>query len=420
MISPMNRREFLQRTACAGAALAASGLVAHAAPAHAAKGGYVRPSGKALRELAQARGFHIGANFPNLYEKWMEPGKFGPRFFNPEAAIAADQFTIMTAGWEVFPGNTWRGDGKYNFAGTDKYIEWCQKHGIAYHAHGLGYVHRSGWPFQKLPVETEAERARVRQIYERYIRDTAAHFKGRVHMWDICNEHLFPPYKMGAWLKWRPKDGPKDYWKAYNMDPRDPVRGYDWYIKSFTIAHEVDPQAKLVLLDFNNEIICPKSDKMLELVKVLQSHNLPLHGIGFQMHINTDCKRTMWKKQTLEPGQHDLDDEAYFASFRENIKRFADLGLEVWITEMSVDVDPTKPLTAQYDRQAEVYRRVFEACLENPGMKGIKLWGVVDDTDWKAKTQFHPYLFDAQGRAKPAFFAVQETLSKHGVKHAAI
>jgi hypothetical protein len=69
---------------------------------------YARPPGMTLCELAQSRRFHIGANFPKLYEKWNETGKFGPRYFNPEAAIAKVQFTIMTAGWEVFPGNTWK------------------------------------------------------------------------------------------------------------------------------------------------------------------------------------------------------------------------------------------------------------------------------------------------------------------------
>lgn len=39
---------------------------------------YVRAPGKSLRELAQARGFHVGANFPNLYAKWKEGGTSGP------------------------------------------------------------------------------------------------------------------------------------------------------------------------------------------------------------------------------------------------------------------------------------------------------------------------------------------------------
>ena len=378
------------------------------APAH---GDHVRPEGKTLRELAQARGFHVGGNFPNLYDKWREAGKTGPRFFDPEGAIAKDQFTIMTAGWEVFPGHTWKAEGEYDFAGTDQYIAWCQENGIEFHAHGLGYVFRAGWPFAKLPVDTEEEKARVRDIYEQYVRDTVGHFKGRVFLWDVCNEHLFPPYQMGAWLKWNAKDGPKEYWKAYDMDPRDTENGYDWYVKTFTLAHEADPQARLVLLDFNNEILCPKSDTMLALAKTLLARKLPLSGVGFQMHINTECNRTQFKKKSTEPGQQKLGDEAYFDSMAKNIRRFTDLGLEVWITEMSVDVNPAKPLEEELQRQAEVYRRVFEVCLENPGMKGIKLWGVVDDSEYRS------YLFDAQGRAKPAFFAVRKALENSRTEH---
>ena len=372
---------------------------------------YVRPPGTTLRELAQARGFHVGANFPNLHKLWKETGKTGARCFEPEAEIVNDQFTIMTAGWEVFPGHTWKGEGQYDFEGTDQYIAWCEANGIAFHAHGLGYVFRAGWPFAKLPVNTPKEQARVRQIYEQYVRDTVSHFKGRVLFWDVCNEHLFPPYESGRWLKWNPKTGPREYWKAYHMDPSDQEDGYDWYVKTLTIAHEADPDSRLILLDFNNEIVCPKSDTMFALAQTLLAKNLPLHGIGFQMHINTECKRVMWKKQTREPGGHNLSDESYFDSMRTNIQRFTDLGLEVWITEMSVDVDPDKPLREQLKRQAEIYRRVFEVCLENPRVKGIKLWGVMDDVDRRTKRQYHPYLFDAQGRAKPAFFAVREALA---------
>jgi endo-1,4-beta-xylanase len=150
---------------------------------------------------------------------------------------------------------------------------------------------------------------------------------------------------------------------------------------------------------------------MYELAKTLLAKQVPLHGVGFQMHINTQCKRVMWKKQTREPGGHDLSDDQYFASMRENIRRFTDLGLEVWITEMSVDVDPTKPLDEQLERQAEIYGRVFDVCLENPEMKGIKLWGILDNVDRGSGQQLRPYLFDAEGRAKPAFYKVQQALA---------
>ena len=43
-------------------------------------------------------------------------------------------------------------------------------------------------------------------------------------------------------------------------------------------------------------------------------------------------------------------------------------------------------------------------------MKGIKLWGIMDDIDRRSQQQLRPYLFDAEGRAKPAFKAVQQAL----------
>lgn len=93
--------------------LGAAILTARTAPAQP-----IRPDGPTLRELAEARGFHIGANFPTLYQCWREEGEFGPRRFDPEAAIAKDHFTIVTPGWESFPGHTWKGEGVYDFEGT--------------------------------------------------------------------------------------------------------------------------------------------------------------------------------------------------------------------------------------------------------------------------------------------------------------
>jgi GH35 family endo-1,4-beta-xylanase len=68
---------------------------------------------------------------------------------------------------------------------------------------------------------------------------------------------------------------------------------------------------------------------------------------------------------------------------------------------MSVDVDPTKSLDQRFQRQAEIDGCVFEICLENPGMKGTKLWGIMDNLDCRSRQQFRPYLVDAKGRAKP-------------------
>jgi GH35 family endo-1,4-beta-xylanase len=45
-------------------------------------------------------------------------------------------------------------------------------------------------------------------------------------------------------------------------------------------------------------------------------------------------------------------------------------------------------------------------------MKGIKLWGILDNVDRRSRQQLRPYLFDAEGRSKPAFYAVQQALAQ--------
>lgn len=354
--------------------------------------GYSRPDGPTLKELAKRRGVEIGANFPSLvYGK--SPNNWEESPTVPlEQAIAEDQFTIMTAGWEMFPGKSWTGPGQYDFEGCDTVAQWCQDRGIQLHGHGLGYACRVGW-FKKLPANTEAERTEIRRIYETYLRDTASHFAGKIDLWDVCNEQLLVPYKSSGFRT------NECYWKAYQTDPADPKSGAAWYRRSFQLAHEVDPKAKLILLDFNNEIVCPKSDFMLAFVKQLQAEGVPIHGVGFQMHLDTDLRRGN--------GSPLRTDEEYFQSVAENFRRFGQLGLELWITEMDVKIDPKKQRKAELERQAMIFGRVTAIALSTPNFRGLKYWGILDRKAW-GPLEERPYLFDENGKAKPAFYAVQK------------
>jgi GH35 family endo-1,4-beta-xylanase len=99
---------------------------------------YQRPDGPTLKELAKRRGVEIGANFPTLvFGKSPNNWEDSPTI-QMEQAIASDHFTIMTAGWEMFPGKSWVGPGEYDFEGCDAVVNWCQERGIKLHGHGLG------------------------------------------------------------------------------------------------------------------------------------------------------------------------------------------------------------------------------------------------------------------------------------------
>jgi len=309
--------------------------------------------------------------------------------------IAREHFTIASIGWEMYPGHSWVGPRQYHFEGIDKFIAWYQEVGLRMHGHGLGYACRVDW-FKKMPADTETQRQELRAVYEDYVTKTATHFAGRIHVWDVCNEQLIGPYNMGGYQTGY------SYWKAYQQPNQGPESGVEWYRQTFRLARTADPHAHLILLEYNNEIICRKSDFMLKLVKQLRSEGVPVDGVGFQMHLDTDLNRSR---------NHGLkDDESYYDSLEANLRWFSDEGLELWITEMDVRIDPTKDLNAELARQAEIYGRVVEIAASTLGMKGIKFWGIIDCDPWGKVIPRRPYLFDENGQPKPAFEAVRRAL----------
>jgi len=100
----------------------------------------------------------------------------------------------------------------------------------------------------------------------------------------------------------------------------------------------------------------------------------------------------------------------------------ADLGLEVWITEMDVPI--VTPVTPdKLAAQAQTYRQMFETCLAAPNCKAFIVFGVYDggyalppflaregvtaQGQWAAAL-----LFDESFRPKPAYEALAEVLRR--------
>ena len=88
------------------------------------------------------------------------------------------------------------------------------------------------------------------------------------------------------------------------------------------------------------------------------------------------------------------------ADFRATLRNFADLGVDVQITELDVE--------GSGQAQADGYRRVVRDCLSVPRCAGITVWGIRDTDSWRASGT--PLLFDGRGEEKPAYCAVLSAL----------
>ena len=110
--------------------------------------------------------------------------------------------------------------------------------------------------------------------------------------------------------------------------------GEDYIKIAFRKAHEVNPQAKLFYNDYN--IDAPyKRGRTLELLKQLLAEGVPIHGVGIQGHWSVNDTR--------------------ISDIEQSIRMYAELGLEIQITEMDVGMEGFTE-----EEQAERYRELFQ------------------------------------------------------------
>lgn len=165
---------------------------------------------------------------------------------------------------------------------------------------------------------------------------------------------------------------------------------------AFQRARADDPNAILVYNDFNIETVNAKSDALFNLVTSFQQQGIPIDAIGLQMHLTSGGIDT--------------------SSLAANMQRFAQLGLQIYITEM--DVRFTTPMSAtDLQTQAIIYGDVLNTCLQQPACKGLQTWGFTDKYSWIPGTfpgMGQALEFDTNYAAKPAYFALQSGLSVLG------
>jgi endo-1,4-beta-xylanase len=134
------------------------------------------------------------------------------------------------------------------------------------------------------------------------------------------------------------------------------------------------------------------------MLRDFKRRGVPIDGVGLQMHIS-----------------HLEADSAAVAT---NIARLAALGLQVHITELDVSLPVDANGVAHQEdllRQAEIYRGIVRACLQNRGCTAIQTWGFTDKYSWIGSHSHHTegaaLLFDATYKPKPAYIAVRDELN---------
>lgn len=282
------------------------------------------------------------------------------------SSVAGREFNYLTAEYEMKWNVQEPGPEMPSLGAGDAIVAFAAAHGMRVKGHTLIW-HSStpGWANSLAPAE-------FRQAVERHIRTVAGHYRGRIHAWDVVNEAVSDD---GSGLRntvYRQKLG-------------------DGYIgDAFRLAREADPGAQLFYNDYGGEGLGAKSNRIYDLMRELLAAGVPIDGIGLQMHVSA----------TNRPPD---------SSIAANIRRLADLGLTVHISEMDVRINSVPGnLEARLDVQRATYHDIVRVCVMEPRCEAVTFWGFTDAHTWISGDS--PLLFDARYTPKPAYTGVLDAL----------
>lgn len=284
-----------------------------------------------------------------------------------------------TPNWYFTDGGLRPSSSEYNWVQMDEVIGFAEANRMPVEAHH--YV----WGEEKwLPdwlKDGSYSKDELLELMREHIMTVGQRYSGRIKQWTVVNE---------AFTRSRHLFDLRDWWA-------DNTGGLDYIDQAFIWARAADRSSKLILNDFDNEGINETSNAMYEYLKGALARGVPIDGIGMQMHLD---------------GVHPPTKDEVIA----NMKRFAELGLEVYVTEFDVNMDNVKADPKDKNRiQENIYYEMMRACIESKVCKNFAYLGITDDETWYKHIGLkdpRPLMFDEQYRPKPAFWGTRTALEQ--------
>ncbi len=301
----------------------------------------------------------------------------------PEQSTLLKHFDTVVAENIMKPPFLHPQENVFFWADADKLVQFARDKGMRIHAHTL--IWHNGAPAYFENYRNNA--AGMKELLRKHVDTIARHFAGKVESWDVVNEALDD----GAGIN------------GFRNSVFFQAMGSSFIDEAFKNARAADGNALLYYNDYNVESN-NKYNNMIAMIKSMQQRNIPIDGVGFQMHVGL-----------VSPSIQDIENALQGA---------VNLGLKIRISELDVSLNShwdNKPalypsLTAdlsakQKERYRQIvagYKKIVPSCLR----AGITVWNISDRFSWLnniaedpsgIKDPDWPVLFDANYNTKPAF-----------------
>jgi len=266
--------------------------------------------------------------------------------------------------------------GVYDFTECDSHLEKAKELNMGFRGHCLVWHSMQPEWFMNLKGNE------LREAIVDHITTVLTHYRGKIDTWDVVNEAIDNSSDGVNWV----------------MTPSFLYREVpDFVDLAFKTAREVDPNVKLYYNDYSTEASPSRMKKTLSVynfVKDMVQRGVPIDGVGIQYHVKTNTY----------PSYEDVMDL---------MAKYAELGLEVQITEMDVNcLGGNTP--EEFEKQAEIFATALRACIDSPNCTAFLIWGLADNLSWKYFG--YPTLFDNDLVPKPAYYSLLDVLKEYNDK----
>ena len=307
------------------------------------------------------------------------------------AALIREQCRIVVAENAMKWGALRPSADGFNFDQTDALVAFAESNRMKIRGHNLVW-HQSNPKW----LEATATKENARDLLVTHIETVAGRYAGRMHSWDVVNEAIHVE-------EGRPDGLRNSLWLR--------LIGEEYIELAFKTAREADPQALLTYNEYGIEEETRAGEQkraaVIEMLRRMAARRVPVDAVGVQSHIAAGTTGV-----------------AYGAGLMRFIAAARELGLQVFITEM--DVNDRALAADEPGRDAAVasaYKQYLELALGDPAVRAVLTWGITDRYTWldhedgrvDGKPE-RPLLFDTEGKAKAAVFAVREAFDQRGQK----
>ncbi|KAK3988731.1 family 10 putative glycoside hydrolase [Cladorrhinum sp. PSN332] len=219
-------------------------------------------------------------------------------------------------------------------------------------------------------------KATLTSVIDTHMANVMGHYKGQCYAWDVVNEAINDD---GTWRD-------SVFYRVF---------GTEYLPVSFELAKKHDPDTKLYYNDYNLEYNGAKTDRAVEIVRIVQAAGAPIDGVGFQGHLIVGSTPSR-------------------ANLATTLRRFTSLGVEVAYTELDIRHSSLPANSAAQVTQGNDFANVVGSCLDVAGCIGVTVWSFTDKYSWVPSTfngAGDALIYDSNFNKKAAWTSISSVLA---------